>query len=50
MENIILSPGKYVQGNGAIGNLASHAGKKSLVIADDFVMNLTKEKNQQKFF
>ncbi|WP_319202299.1 glycerol dehydrogenase [uncultured Ilyobacter sp.] len=49
MENIILSPGKYVQGNGAIGNLASHAGKKSLVIADDFVMNLTKEKISKSF-
>jgi glycerol dehydrogenase len=49
MENIILSPGKYIQGNNAISNIAHHAGKKSLVIADSFVMNLTKEKITQSF-
>lgn len=43
MENIILSPGKYIQGSGAIKNIAKHVGKKSLVIADNFVMNLVKE-------
>jgi glycerol dehydrogenase len=49
MEKIILSPGKYIQGNNAILNLAHHAGKKALVIADTFVMNLTKEKITQSF-
>jgi len=49
MENIILSPGKYIQGNNAILNLAHHVGKKALVIADTFVMNLTKEKIIKSF-
>ena len=42
MEKIISSPGKYIQGKGAIKNIAIHAGKKALVIADSFVMGLTK--------
>lgn len=49
MENIILSPGKYIQGNGAINNIASYAKKKSLVIADEFVMNLTRENVSKSF-
>lgn len=49
MENIILSPGKYIQGNDAILNLAHHVGKKALVIADTFVMDLTKEKIIKSF-
>ena len=43
MESIILSPTKYIQGNGAINNVAKYANKRSLVIADDFVMGLTRE-------
>ncbi|BDY05260.1 glycerol dehydrogenase [Ferrimonas sp. YFM] len=49
MENIILSPGKYVQGDGAIHNIATHAKVHSLVLADDFVMGLTEEAVQASF-
>lgn len=43
MDNIIISPGKYIQGRGALGNLAHYAGQHSLVIADEFVLGLTRD-------
>ncbi|WP_375749630.1 glycerol dehydrogenase [Vibrio sp. HN007] len=43
MDSIIISPGKYIQGSGSIKNIANYANKRSLVIADDFVMGLTKD-------
>lgn len=49
MEKIILSPGKYIQGNGAIKNIATHAGKKSLVIASNTAMRLTRVDIERSF-
>lgn len=49
MESIILSPGKYIQGDGALKNIAKYAAKKSLVISDDFVTNLTKPVIEESF-
>ena len=49
MEKIILSPGKYIQGKGAIKNIAVHAGERSLVIADSFVMGLTRKDIEESF-
>ena len=49
MEKIILSPSKYVQGPDMLNNMAKYTsklGNKVLVIADDFIMNLVKEKMQ----
>lgn len=43
MENIILSPSKYIQGSGSLKNIAKYANKNAFIIADEFVMNLTKE-------
>lgn len=43
---IVASPGKYIQGPGELSNLESYSrkyGKKAFIIADDFVMNLTKD-------
>ena len=40
----IISPGRYVQGPGALEKLADYCetfGSKVLVVADDFVMNLS---------
>ncbi|MDV7103743.1 glycerol dehydrogenase [Vibrio sp. TH_r3] len=43
MDSIIVSPGKYIQGSGSIKNIAKYANKRSLVIADEFVMGITKD-------
>lgn len=43
MDKIIISPSKYVQGEGALDNIANYVsvfGQKPLAIADDFVMGL----------
>lgn len=43
---VIIAPSKYVQGENAIGEIATYSklyGKKILLIADAFVTNLTKE-------
>ncbi len=43
---VIIAPSKYIQGKHALKELAKYAkvyGEKPLVIADEFVMNLTKE-------
>lgn len=47
MDNIIISPSKYIQGEGAIDNIGKYVsvfGKKPLAIADDFVMGLTRDR------
>lgn len=49
MEQIIQSPSKYIQGVGAIKNIAKYASVKSFVIADSFVMGLTKESIEHSF-
>ncbi|TKB50260.1 glycerol dehydrogenase [Ferrimonas sediminicola] len=49
MENIILSPGKYVQGSGAIRRIASHARGRALVVADELVVGLIREAVQASF-
>lgn len=49
MENIIVSPGKYIQGSGAISSIAGHVGKGSLVIADEFVTGLVREKVEESY-
>lgn len=52
MEKIILSPSKYVQGADVLNNISEHIlklGKKVLVVADDFVMGLVKEKIQGSY-
>jgi glycerol dehydrogenase len=43
---ITISPGKYIQGNGELSKIESYTksfGKKPFIIADDFVINLTKD-------
>ncbi|GAB1623049.1 glycerol dehydrogenase [Agarivorans albus] len=45
MDKIIISPSKYIQGEGALVNIGEYVatyGMQPLVIADDFVMGLTK--------
>ncbi|MGL6114379.1 glycerol dehydrogenase [Cetobacterium sp. SF1] len=49
MESIILSPSKYIQGPGALKNIGKYADKNSFVIADEFVMNLTKDIIEESF-
>ncbi len=47
MDNIIISPSKYIQGEGAIDNIGKYVsvfGKKPLAIADDFVMGLVRDR------
>ena len=47
MEKIIISPSKYVQGADVLSGLSKYTdklGDKILVICDDFVMNLVKDK------
>lgn len=49
MDNIIISPSKYIQGEGAIDNIGKYVslfGKKPLAIADDFVMGLVHDRVQ----
>ncbi|NMR84168.1 iron-containing alcohol dehydrogenase, partial [Vibrio parahaemolyticus] len=43
MDRIIISPSKYVQGNGALANLGNYVkalGSKPLILADAFVTRL----------
>ena len=49
MESIILSPSKYIQGPGALKNIGKYANKNSFVLADEFVMNLTKDIIEESF-
>jgi len=49
---VIISPSKYIQGNGEISKLKNYVsafGKKLFIIADDFVMLHTKEKIAEGF-
>lgn len=52
MDKIIISPGKYIQGNGALENIAKYTmtlGAHPLVIADDFVTKLVGERVKNSF-
>lgn len=43
MDKIIISPAKYIQGNGSLDNIATYAailGTEPLIIADEFVTGL----------
>ena len=43
MDRIIISPSKYVQGNGALANIGNYVkalGAKPLILADAFVTKL----------
>ena len=47
MDNIIISPSKYIQGDGAIDNIGKYVsvfGSNPLAIADDFVMGLVRDR------
>lgn len=47
MDNIIISPSKYIQGEGAIDNIGKYVavfGKNPLAIADSFVMGLVRDR------
>ncbi len=49
MINIILSPNKYIQGSGCIKEIAKHTQKNAFVVADEFVLNLTKKSIEESF-
>lgn len=52
MDKIIISPGKYIQGNGALENIAKYTmalGSRPLVIADNFVTELVGERVRNSF-
>ncbi|STB57782.1 glycerol dehydrogenase [Citrobacter freundii] len=52
MDKIIISPGKYIQGNGALDNIAGYAvslGSQPLIIADEFVTNLVGQRVNNSF-
>lgn len=52
MDNIIISPSKYVQGENSLGSIASYVapyGNNPMVIADEFVSGLVGETVSQSF-
>ncbi|MGL5349169.1 MAG: glycerol dehydrogenase [Cetobacterium sp.] len=49
MENIILSPNKYIQGVDALKNIAKYAKKNAFVIADEFVLSITEDIINESF-
>lgn len=49
MENIILSPNKYIQGVDALKNIAKYAKKNAFVIADEFVLSITENIINESF-
>jgi len=52
MNKILISPQKYIQGAGAINNVAEYAikyGKHSYIIADNFVQGLVKDKIEKSY-
>nr|WP_307776632.1 glycerol dehydrogenase [uncultured Cetobacterium sp.] len=49
MVNIILSPGKYIQGPGALNDIAKHAKKNAFIIGDEFIFNLTRDIIDESF-
>ncbi|ELP2657194.1 glycerol dehydrogenase [Vibrio parahaemolyticus] len=47
MDNIIISPSKYIQGEGALDNIGKYVstfGRSPLAIADEFVMGLVQDR------
>lgn len=49
---IISSPSKYVQGPGELGKLENYSrnfGEKPFIIADSFVMNMTKDTIKESY-
>ena len=51
MDKIIISPAKYIQGNGSLDNIATYAaslGAEPLIIADEFVTGLVGDRVSQK--
>lgn len=49
MENIILSPQKYIQGYNSIKKIANFAGKKAFIISDEFIYNLVHSSVKKSF-
>lgn len=49
MENIILSPSKYIQGPDSLSNIAKYAKKNAFIIADNFVMSITEDIIKESF-
>ncbi|MGL4671916.1 glycerol dehydrogenase [uncultured Cetobacterium sp.] len=49
MENIILSPNKYIQGVDALKNIAKYAKKNAFVVADEFVLSITEDIINESF-
>ena len=52
MDKIIISPAKYIQGNGSLDNIATYAaslGAEPLIIADEFVTGLVGDRVSQSF-
>ena len=49
MENIILSPSKYIQGANSLSNIAKYAKKNAFIIADNFVMSITEDIIKESF-
>lgn len=52
IARIINSPAKYIQGKGELQNISQHIrplGKSFLIIADEFVLGLTRETIEQSF-
>lgn len=52
MTKIISAPSKYIQGKGELSRIKEHIsslGKSFFIIADDFVMNLTKNTIEESF-
>lgn len=49
MENIILSPSKYIQGANSLSNIAKYAKKNAFIIADNFVMSITENTIKDSF-
>ncbi|MGL4672199.1 iron-containing alcohol dehydrogenase, partial [Cetobacterium sp.] len=49
MDNIIFSPGKYIQGPNSLSNIGKYAKKNAFIIADSFVMSITKDIIEESF-
>lgn len=49
MDTIIFSPSKYIQGQNSLSNIGKYAKKNAFVIADSFVMSITKDIIEESF-
>ncbi|MGL4988511.1 MAG: glycerol dehydrogenase [Cetobacterium sp.] len=49
MDTIIFSPNKYIQGQNSLSNIGKYAKKNAFVIADNFVMSITKDIIEESF-